>query len=92
MDITNENFEELLPYIYICIQEADFITIDAEMTGLNSCNYKPSFLDTVEERYKRTAITVPEFLIIEFGLCAFKWDELKGRYVIHILSICANSH
>lgn len=79
MDVVKDNFEELLPQITAAIDEADFIAMDAEMSGINSSNLKPNFLDTVEERYKRTAATVPDFLIIEFGLCMFKWNDDKQR-------------
>ena len=79
MDITVDNFEQQLPFIKSVIREANFFSIDTELTGLSSSNFKPSFLDTIEERYKRTSISVAEFLIIEFGLCAFKWNDEKRR-------------
>ncbi|GAB6021420.1 Poly(A)-specific ribonuclease pnldc1 [Chamberlinius hualienensis] len=79
MDVTSANFKELLPAIEAAINEATFLTIDAEFTGLNVAKTLHAY-DTPEERYSKLREGALDFLLIQFGLCAFKWKESRCEY------------
>lgn len=38
-------------------------------------------LDTLANRYAEYREATRRFIIIQFGLCTFKWDEPSGRYI-----------
>ena len=54
MNVTRENFAELLPEILARIDVADLVAVDLEFTGLPN-DKKFSQLDTRDERYIKTA-------------------------------------
>ncbi|CAF4900755.1 unnamed protein product [Pieris macdunnoughi] len=79
MEVTRNNFKEVLPLVSESIEEADFLVIDAEFTGL--INGKDvSMFDSPEEYYLTLLNGSTEFLLIQFGLCAFTWDEKTKKY------------
>ena len=53
MDITAINFDEKLPYLESSIEDAIFVAVDTEFTGLSIEDQKISSLDTLEERYEK---------------------------------------
>ena len=53
MDVTSENFAELLPAIKQHIADAVFIAIDEEMTGIQDRAVRISADDAPAERYKK---------------------------------------
>ncbi|XP_040295573.1 poly(A)-specific ribonuclease PARN isoform X1 [Bufo bufo] len=85
MEITWRNFKEHLPTVCQAIAEADFLAIDGEFSGISD---GPSFtaltnsLDTPEERYKKLKEHSMEFLLFQFGLCTFKYDDTEAKYII----------
>jgi len=54
MNVTRENFAELLPEILAKIDVADLVAVDLEFTGLPN-DKEFSQLDTRDERYIKTA-------------------------------------
>ena len=79
MEVTNSNFAEKLPIIEKAIEEADFLAIDGEFTGLSSGGNesKNSPLDTAADRYAKNAQNVNKFLLVQFGICTFHYDAKK---------------
>ncbi|XP_050090652.1 poly(A)-specific ribonuclease PARN-like isoform X1 [Anopheles aquasalis] len=71
MEITAKNFAEQLPEIRKAIQEASFFAIDCEFTGLASDRLIFPF-DTPEEVYQKTVEANTQYIIVQFGLCAFR--------------------
>lgn len=53
MDVTSENFGELLPAIKQHIADAAFIALDEEMTGIQDRAVRISADDAPAERYKK---------------------------------------
>ncbi|XP_047480940.1 poly(A)-specific ribonuclease PARN-like isoform X2 [Penaeus chinensis] len=52
MEVTQKNFQNVLPDVEKAIERADFLSIDAEFTGLRrDASFAYSELDTAEERY-----------------------------------------
>ncbi|KAI2668883.1 Poly(A)-specific ribonuclease PARN [Labeo rohita] len=56
------NFKEVLPEVCRAVQEADFISIDGEFTGVFVCHSM-------------------NFLLLQFGLCTFRYDQNQSTYV-----------
>lgn len=61
------------------IQKGDFLVIDAEFTGLIN-GRDVSMFDSPQEYYMTLLNGSTEFLLIQFGLCAFIWDEKTEKY------------
>jgi poly(A)-specific ribonuclease len=82
MDITKDNFDASLALVEdTIVRWADFCAIDLEFTGVETCASKNHYLDTINERYKRVVANAPDFIIIQFGLCAFKHDSTTNSYL-----------
>ncbi|CAD7969284.1 unnamed protein product [Amoebophrya sp. A120] len=83
MDVTLENFDQLLPVIEQEIEAADYISIDLEMTGIRNPSEKPSyFLDLPNILYKKNREIVNAFDIMQIGICCVKkqkHDTATGR-------------
>ncbi|GFO44635.1 poly(a)-specific ribonuclease parn, partial [Plakobranchus ocellatus] len=81
MEITKHTFNEQLDSILTAIEESTFLAIDGEFTGLDAegCSHIAPF-DTPEERYLKLRHGSTDFMLIQFGLCAFKVDEEKRIY------------
>ncbi|CAG8584397.1 3106_t:CDS:10 [Dentiscutata erythropus] len=74
MEVLKSNFHELLPTITDAIQGADFIAIDTELTGLSEHIERIKSFDDPQSRYSK-------FLIIQFGLCTFTYDQDEDTFV-----------
>uniref|UniRef100_A0A914X7Y0 Poly(A)-specific ribonuclease RNA-binding domain-containing protein n=1 Tax=Plectus sambesii TaxID=2011161 RepID=A0A914X7Y0_9BILA len=80
MEITSDNFEERLPVIEKAITEADFLSFDCEFTGLGKGNTSVGPYDTPELIYGKFRQNVGKFVLMQFGLCAFKFIKEENRY------------
>ena len=80
MDITIQNFDEKLPYVETSIDDAIFVSIDGEFTGLSLQDQQISSLDTLEERYEKIKNSTSKLLMVQFGLCTFHYDAKKNGY------------
>ncbi|KAF5296497.1 hypothetical protein FQR65_LT01486 [Abscondita terminalis] len=79
MEVTNINFYELIPEIKEAINKCDFIAIDCELTGLNTGNDINAF-DTQKQYYEKLRKNSKNFLIIQYGLCMFRYDADENAY------------
>lgn len=75
------DFESVLDGLKEDIQESTFLTIDTEFTGLDDGTSKCSGMDTPAERYKKVKQSSMQFLIVQFGLSAFKCDKSSNRII-----------
>ncbi|KAJ8386172.1 hypothetical protein AAFF_G00175960 [Aldrovandia affinis] len=85
MEVTRKNFKESLNTIYSAIEEADFIAIDGEFSGISdgpSVSTLTNGLDTPEERYHKLKKHSMDFLLFQFGLCTFRYDQAESKYVM----------
>lgn len=81
MEITRHTFYEELDNIIKAINESSFLAIDGEFTGLDSGDSgHPAPFDTPVERYSKIKNGSSGFLLVQFGLCAFKADAEKQKY------------
>jgi poly(A)-specific ribonuclease len=81
MDVTKENFFEILPKILKSISECDFLALDLEMTGLTSGKMerqKP--WDSPQQRYTKVRDGAMAVCPTQFGLCTFKFNADSKSY------------
>ncbi|XP_050560831.1 poly(A)-specific ribonuclease PARN isoform X1 [Spodoptera frugiperda] len=80
MEVVRKNFKETLPLIKESIDKADFFAIDTEFTGLLN-GRDVSIFDSPEDYYLRVMNGSSEFLLIQFGISCFYWDEKRNHYL-----------
>uniref|UniRef100_A0A9L0IAX2 Poly(A)-specific ribonuclease PARN n=1 Tax=Equus asinus TaxID=9793 RepID=A0A9L0IAX2_EQUAS len=84
MEIIRSNFKSNLHKVYQAIEEADFFAIDGEFSGISdgpSVTALTNGFDTPEERYQKLKKHSMDFLLFQFGLCAFKYDYTDSKYI-----------
>ncbi|KAI8331547.1 CAF1 family ribonuclease-domain-containing protein [Chlamydoabsidia padenii] len=72
MEVLKKDFEASLPAIREVILDADFISIDAEFTGLSTPDVRFNNTDDLQQRYHKVQQHVQAFTIVQYGVCAFK--------------------
>uniref|UniRef100_A0A3B1JR32 Poly(A)-specific ribonuclease PARN n=1 Tax=Astyanax mexicanus TaxID=7994 RepID=A0A3B1JR32_ASTMX len=84
MEITRQNFKESLSTVYSAVEEADFLAIDGEFSGISdgpSVSALTNGMDTPEERYGKLRKHSMDFLLFQFGLCTFRYDQTQAKYL-----------
>ncbi|KAM5228377.1 poly(A)-specific ribonuclease PARN [Ctenodactylus gundi] len=84
MEIIRSNFKSNLHKVCQAIEEADFFAIDGEFSGISdgpSVSALTNGFDTPEERYQKLKKHSMDFLLFQFGLCAFKYDYTDSKYI-----------
>lgn len=71
----------MLPEIELAIAECDFIAIDGEFTGLHN-GTMVSIFDTAAQYYQKLRSNCMDFLMVQFGLCAVKYNAENKKYNI----------
>eukprot|EP01080_Neovahlkampfia_damariscottae_P008747 gene8747-695_t len=80
MDVTIENFEDVLKEIEEKIPNCSFVSMDCEFTGLEkSPADKVKRLDRLEDRYQKVKTSAENFALIQFGLCLWMKEEKEGK-------------
>lgn len=85
--VTRANFDKVLPHVMSALEEATFVTIDTELSGL--CAFRSnrySIFDDLPSRYAKLADSATNFALLQFGLGVFKWDEAKGQCTCSVFS------
>ncbi|KAJ3615199.1 hypothetical protein NHX12_018767 [Muraenolepis orangiensis] len=85
MEVTRKNFKDCLSSMNCAIEEADFLAIDGEFSGISdgpNVSALTNGLDTPEERYAKLKKHSMDFLLFQFGLCAFKYDPTASKYIV----------
>ena len=78
MDVTRENFDDLFPEIRKTIEDAAFIAIDGEFTGLSTSTlHEPALFDTPEMRYEKLRKSMSNFALCQCGLSMYVPDRLN---------------
>jgi poly(A)-specific ribonuclease len=89
MEVTKNNFAEVLPEIETALSECSFYAFDCEMTGLFVSENRnglaegkpPAYLHDIEDRYEELQQSSEAFVINQFGLSAFRWEEDSKTFV-----------
>ncbi|XP_062505633.1 poly(A)-specific ribonuclease PARN-like [Corticium candelabrum] len=83
-EVTKENFSSLLPEIRELVDEAKFIAIDAEFTGISlqtSNNF--SLRDGGSSRYGKLKAIAKEFSLCQIGLSIFVKEKDENQFIAH---------
>ncbi|XP_073143922.1 poly(A)-specific ribonuclease PARN [Henckelia pumila] len=83
-NVTQSNFEPSLAELRRHVKEADFVSIDLEMTGLTSAPWRESFeFDRADIQYLKVKDSAEKFAVVQFGVCPFRWDPQAHSFVAH---------
>ncbi|GJQ72312.1 hypothetical protein Trydic_g3401 [Trypoxylus dichotomus] len=74
MEVTKSTFNKLLPTIKESISNSTFLAIDCEFSGLGTGNEINGF-DSQKLYYEKIRRGCRDFLVIQFGLCTFRYDN-----------------
>ena len=80
MDVTKNNFKEAFELLSEKISAADFISIDAEFSGLSTIKGPRFSYNTLTEEYARMKTGSDQFLILQYGICLFTWNSNEEKY------------
>lgn len=72
---TRANFHAMLPSLREALQSCEFYSFDCEMTGLYLETTREDYLDDYDTRYEKAASGAEQFLITQFGISAFCWQD-----------------
>lgn len=85
MDVTKENFAEVLPGLETALQDCEFVAIDFEMTGIslpgNGGSSRSNYGDTPKERYAKMYPISSRYNIVQMGVCIFSKSDDKTSLV-----------
>ncbi|XP_063979026.1 poly(A)-specific ribonuclease PARN-like isoform X2 [Diachasmimorpha longicaudata] len=79
MEVTRENFQDVLQELDDVLPKATFLGIDSEFTGLNSGPEGKPF-DTPAQYYVKLRSGCMDFLLVQFGLSVFTHDVATNKY------------
>ncbi|KAL1417575.1 hypothetical protein MTO96_006130 [Rhipicephalus appendiculatus] len=79
MEVTAENFQEQYGVLKAALENASFVAIDCEFTGLELERSTHAY-DTPEERYRKLRESSLDFLVVQVGVCVFQHDKEKRGY------------
>ncbi|XP_063201091.1 poly(A)-specific ribonuclease PARN isoform X3 [Chroicocephalus ridibundus] len=85
MEVIRSNFKDNLSKVREAIEESDFLAIDGEFSGISdgpSVSALTNGFDTPEERYQKLKKHSMDFLLFQFGLCTFKYDQTEEKYIM----------
>lgn len=68
-----------MPQVLDAISGSDFIAIDGEFTGLRN-GADVTVYDTPAQYYAKLRDGSLDFLLIQVGICTFKYDESKKKW------------
>lgn len=80
------DFATSLPEVLSAIDSADFISIDSEFTGLRN-GVEPTAYDTPAEYYTKLRDGSLNFLLVQVGICTYKYHPDKNKLVGGIVKI-----
>jgi len=72
------DFREVILELERVIPAAQFLAIDGEFTGLHAGQDVNAF-DTPSSYYSKLRSGWMDFLLVQFGLCAFSYDKENDR-------------
>ncbi|XP_034248120.1 poly(A)-specific ribonuclease PARN-like isoform X2 [Thrips palmi] len=82
MDVTRKNYYDILPDLKKAVSEAEFISIDLELTGLTTGGRELDAMpfDTPRQYYEKVHRKALDFLPLQLGICIFQYDAKGERY------------
>lgn len=88
MNIDTSNFLATKAAMLDAIEQADFIAIDTELSGLFVPGEKRSSpTDTLQQTYDRIRQSSKQFSLLQFGISCFKYDAITTGYVVRTYNV-----
>jgi len=81
MEVTRTNFKKVFPVVVEAFKTCDFLSIDGEFTGLSTLRERRNSYDTIEEKYRKLRQGSQNFLLLQYGICCFTWNEAEKKYI-----------
>lgn len=86
MDVPRQNFYNTLPYMLSLVQNARFVVIDLEMSGITLYNTEPGAPSiSPQEAYIQAKKAAELFTIVEVGLTFIRYDEGACEFNVNII-------
>ncbi|EPS70287.1 hypothetical protein M569_04472 [Genlisea aurea] len=83
-DVTETNFSTALTELRRLVRDADFVSIDLEMTGVTSAPWREALeFDRSDIQYLKIKDSAERFSVVQFGVCPFRWDTHSHCFVAH---------
>ncbi|KAK2999576.1 hypothetical protein RJ639_024324 [Escallonia herrerae] len=77
-NVTKSNFDAALGELRRHVRDADFVSIDLEMTGITSAPWRELFeFDRFDVRYLKVKDSAEKFAAVQFGFCPFRSETPK---------------
>lgn len=87
MEVNRSNFWQKLPFLLQTISEAQFISIDLEMSGIAAKSSEHTLNPTLKQVYEDAKKAAQMYNILQVGLTCVSWMEAKGTYVTKTFNI-----
>ncbi|KUI65684.1 Poly(A)-specific ribonuclease PARN [Cytospora mali] len=87
MDIDRASFWPKLPSILKAISEAQFVSVDLEMSGITLKTVDSTPEPSLQETYKEAKLAAETFAILQFGLTCIRWKPEKEAYVTRTFNL-----
>ena len=82
--VTVTNFYSVMEELQPLVRASDFVAVDLEMTGVTSAPWREAFeFDRSDVRYSKVKDSAEKFAVVQFGVCPFRWDNVKESFVAH---------
>ncbi|KUI59813.1 Poly(A)-specific ribonuclease PARN [Cytospora mali] len=81
MDIDRASFWPKLPSILKAISEAQFVSVDLEMSGITVKTVDSTPKLSLQQTYKEAKLAAETFAILQFGLTCIRWEPEREAYV-----------
>lgn len=81
MEIERSNYWQRLPSILQAISEAQFISIDLEMSGIATGRVKDAPTPSLQQLYANAKAAAQTYNILQVGLTCIAWSDDKKAYV-----------
>ncbi|KAK8723458.1 hypothetical protein OTU49_011720 [Cherax quadricarinatus] len=83
VDITTNNFNNILPEILSDVKSSSFVALDTEFTGLLAdAAFKGSLFDGGPQRYQKLVSNIRRFTVCQLGLAVFKGVPDVNAYTV----------
>lgn len=81
IQVTRDNFDDLLPTIKCHIEQCDFVTIDTELTGLSSSKATQyNLFDSPQDRYSKVRSSAINFGLLQYGISCFTYNKSTSSF------------
>lgn len=80
MQATQRSFEEALSKFSQLVPQASFASFDAEFSGVVLSGSPTNSFDTPQQRYTKLIDSTSKFLLIQYGIALFIYDEARQEY------------